>query len=153
MRFYSLARRVLGWRIITAYSPLHYLQSHYSLLPLPVKHSHPLGKTECLGKDIQTQSGINPHTCFGEWEDNTQYAIRDILGLCLFSERWLTLQTQRDKPGCQTHHRCSLQEMEEAVAMETCNTWVAMQQPIVTSPLPHSPPCVSVYWYLLKCDD
>jgi len=81
MRFYSLARRVLGWTIITACSLLHYLQSHYSLLLLPVKYSHPLGKTECLGKDIQTQSGINPHTCYGEWEDNTQYAIRGILGL------------------------------------------------------------------------
>lgn len=86
MSSYSLASRVLE-RIITAYSLLHYLQSHYSLLPLPVKHSNPLGKTECLGKDIQTQSSINPHTCFGEWEDNTQYPIQDILGISLFSER------------------------------------------------------------------
>jgi len=43
--------------------------------------------------------------------------------------------------------------MEEDVAMETSNTWVAMQQPIMTSPLPHYPPCVSVYWSLINCDD
>lgn len=72
MSSYSLASRVLE-RIITAYSLLHYLQSHYSLLPLPVKHSNPLGKTECLGKDIQTQSSINPTHML--WGMGRQYTI------------------------------------------------------------------------------